>query len=286
MARTLAIHVLPDSNPTNVLEMIHHLSLEPDLSFTSSKELVEYLRDGGANANDWVQSTSASMGILEKLSGAISLSDLGHSIAKIREDIRGDLLHFLLYTGWKASDPRDFNQSWGYRTCCDRFWAQGEVELTGGYLDRVVEEIITDARETFVNLNVTDFDEISFSRKSLTGVIKWLLALEPQVLYPNTADSKERTFRRRDFCPPELLVLALAWVLRDEREVTGVDILLTREKRDAICRACLLNPESFDRALDWAIPTFPAILSTGTSAGFYGRFIRLHKVPTIQDVVR
>lgn len=282
----LAIHVLPDSNPQNVGEMILRLAAESDLQFASSKELVEYLRDEGVNANDWVQSTSVSMGILAKMDGAIRLSSDGLALSRIREDVRGDLFHFLMYSGWDARHPLDFLQSWGYRNCCDRYWSAGEAHLSAAFLDRQVEETINEARDAFTAMNVREFDEISFSRKSLTGAHKWLLALQPQVLHPNSPDAKDRTFRRRDFCPPELVVLALAWVLRDETNVTGVEILLTREKREALCKVCLLSPEALDRVLDWTIPTFPALISPGTRAGAYGRFVRLHKLPTVEDVIR
>jgi hypothetical protein len=282
----LAIHILPDSNPQNISEMILLLANNAELSFTSSKELVDYLRNEGVNANDWVQSTSSSMRILEKADGVIRLSSNGFALARVREEARGDLLHFLMYSGWDARRPLDFLQSWGYRNCCDRYWAAGEVELTGAYLDRQVEDTINEAREAFAAMKVGEFDEISFSRKSLNGAHRWLLALEPPVLHPNTPDAKDRIFRRRSFCQPELIVLALAWVLRHELTVTGVEILLTREKREALCKACLLSPEALDRVLDWAIPTFPALLSPGTRAGVYGRFVRLHKIPTLKDVIR
>ncbi len=286
-ATKLAIHVLPDSNPLNVSELIARLSADTELSFPSSKELVEFLREEGVNASDFLQATSTSMHILEKTVDGIRLSSDGQALAHIREDVRGDLLHFLIYTGWNGSQPLEFLQSWGYRNCCDRYWYAGDVQLTNDYLGRQVEETITEARESFLALGITEFDDISFSRRSLTGAHKWLLSLQPPVLFPNTSDFKgDRVFRRRDFCPPELLALALGWVLRDETAIIGIDILLTREKREALCKVCLLAPESLDRALDWAIPTFPALLAPGTSAGFYGRFVRLHKIPTLEDVIR
>ena len=75
-------------------------------------------------------------------------------------------------------------------------------------------------------------------------------------------------------------------MLRDEVDATGVDILLSREKRDAICKVCLLDPHALDRALDWMLPIFPNVIALGTSAGFYGRFIRLYKLPTLEDIIR
>ena len=285
-ADKLAIHVLPDSNPQNIGEMIIHLSVEPNLCFASTKEFVEYLQNEGVNANDWVQSTSASMGILTKVDGKIRLSQNGYALTQVREEARNDLLHFLIYSGWDAHRPLEFLQSWGYRVSCDRYWSAGEVQLTSDYLDRQVEETISEARAVFTSMNVGVFDEISFSRKSLTGVHKWLLALQPPVLHPNSLEAKDRIFRRRGFCPPELVVMALAWVMRNETTVADVDILLTPEKREALCRVCLLAPEALDRVLDWAIPTFPNLLAPGTRAGAYGRFVRLHKIPTLQDVIR
>lgn len=288
MASTkLNIHIQPDANPDNLSRTIDTLSAETDLEFSTSRELLEFLDEQNIASRIELPSTATSMGVLERVENGIGLSPDGNALAKIKEDVRGDLFHFLMYSGWDARSPMEFLQSWGYRNCCDRYWVMGEVELTSSYLDRQVEETINQAYEIFSELNVPEFDDISFSRKSLTGAHKWLLPVQPQVTHPNDPDFRgERVFRRRDFCPPELLVLALAWVLRSDTDVVGVDVLLTREKREAICKACLLSPEALDRVLDWAIPTFPEILSPGTSAGFYGRFVRLHKLPTMEDLIR
>lgn len=279
-ANRLAIHVLPDSNPTNVSQMIDLLALHPDLRFATAKDLIEYLREEAQPTNDWVQSTATSMGILERGSEGIRLSPDGFALAQVREDIRGDLLHYLMYSGWTAHQPTEFLQSWAYREVCDQYWALGTVELTNSYLDRQVGEIIALARDAFSQMNIGAFDEISFSRKSLTGAHNWLKAVNPPAIEGKTL------FKRRAFCPPELVVMALAYVLRDEDNITGIDLLLTPEKREALCKVCLLEPDALDRTLDWAIPVFSHLISPGTTAGFYGRFIRLNRVPTLRDIVR
>lgn len=277
----LAIHVLPDSNPENTISMIRVLAENPDLSFETSKDLVDFLKDQGVNANDWVQSTATSMGILERGAKNTHLSSMGMVLGRLREDVRGDLLHFLMYSGWNPTKPLEFLQSWAYRACCDHYWQARDMELTSAYLDNLVENTINIARDAFTAMNVGDFEEISFSRKSLTGVHKWLEALHPEVL-----PDKGKRFVRRAFCPPELLVMAIGHVLKDESAVIGTDILLTREKRESLCRICLLAPEYLDRTLDWTINTFPSLLAPGTSAGFYGRFVRLSKIPSFEDIVR
>lgn len=279
MAKSLAIHILPDSNPTNVTEMYQLLARNTDMSFGTAKELIEFLNNAGQSTNEWVQSTSSSMGILERTEAGIQLSPVGSALALVRDDVRYDLLHFLMYTGWSDQNPTDFLQSWAYREVCNQYWEIGTVELSSDYLDRQVAEIIALAHSTFTALHINDFDEISFSRKSLRGAHNWLEAVKPSVI-------QDKTFKRRSFCPPELVMMAIGYVLQDEENVTGIDILLTPEKRTQISRICLLEPDVLDRTLDWTIPIFSNLIAPGTTAGFYGRFVRLTRRPTMADMVR
>jgi len=285
MATTkLAIHVLPDVRAESVIDLASLLAANPKEYFSTSKELVDFLVLNNIKANDWVTSTSGMMKILEKKGDHICLSPFGKDFARIREDAKGDLLHFLMYTGWNSTKPLEFLQSWAYRYCCDLFWSKEEVELSSNFLNQLVEDVINVARDTFIKLGVQDFDEISFSRKSLNGVQNWLEALKPPVI--NSTDSK-MIYRRRAFCPPELMAMAIGYILRDEADsAIEIDILLTPEKREALCRIGQLSPDTLDRTLDWAIPTYPEILSPGTAAGFYGRFIRLHRMPTFENITR
>jgi hypothetical protein len=122
-------------------------------------------------------------------------------------------------------------------------------------------------------------DAVSFSRKSLTGVHKWLEALTPPVL-------TEKQFTRRAFCPPAALTLALGWAMEDLQAVEDADILLTPERQERLCRACLLEPSALDRALDWAAVTYPSIYSAPARSGVFGRTIRLKRRPTLQELVQ
>ncbi|MBI5668045.1 MAG: hypothetical protein HZC41_08545 [Chloroflexi bacterium] len=281
MASTkLAIHIPPDANPVNITEMVVAIARQgADTVFESVRDLLEYTESQGIGSRTEMQSTAVYLGLLEKSSSGLGLTRTGFALAKIREDVRSDLLHYLMYTGWEESDPVNFLPSWSYRICCDRYWEGQEVTLDSDYLNRQVEETINQAREAFAQLNIGEVAEVSFSRKSLEGAHKWLGALQPPVI-------ENKVFTRRSFCPPELLLLAIGYVMKDETDATDIDILLTREKRDRICKVCLLDHNALDRALDWMLPIFPAVISPGTSAGFYGRFVRLHKLPTLEDVVR
>jgi hypothetical protein len=283
VADRLAIHILPDSNPDNIGDMVRIVSLVPDIKFATARELVEYLKEQGSNSNDWVHSTSISMGLLDRTSDGVRLSARAYSLSQIREEARADLLHYLMYTGWSEAHPTEFLQSWAYRRVCDRYWEMGTVEIPA-VARRLVEDIINEAHATFSALPVDEFDDISFGTKSLTGAHKWMEALQPEVL--EKSGREYRRFTRREFCPPELLIMAIGYILRDDPDATELDILLTQERRGALCQICLLEPSALDRALDWALPAFPTVISPGTTAGYYGRFVRLHKRPTFEDLIR
>lgn len=281
----LAVHIVPDANPVNVNEMLQALKNEEHV-FSLAKDLVEHLAEKGISSNSWVQLAAVGMGLLlDKEHGGLKLSDQGRAFVALREDVRSDILHFLMATGWDPARPTEFLPSWAYRACCDQYWSTATLTLTDAYLNRQVQDMVNATRAEFERMGVGPFKEISFSRKSLTGALKWLDALQPPVL----SRSEERSpyvFSRRSFCPPELLMLSLGHVWGNEVDVLDSELLLSREKREQICRLCLLDPDALDQTLDWALSIFPHLAEDGTSAGVYGRFIRLHKLPTLVDVVR
>jgi len=280
MATTnLAVHIPPDANPTNITQMTLVLANSQCQAFETVRELLDYTESRGVGSRTEMQSMATSLGLLNKSPKGIGLSPQGFAFTRMRDSVQADILHYLMYAGWSAKDPLNFLPSWAYRLCCDRYWEAQNVVLNAEYLNRQVEETISRARSAFLEMGLSEFQEISFSSKSLAGARKWIDAVQPPVV-------ENGVFARRAFCPPELLLLAVGYVLRDEVDATGVDILLSREKRDAICKVCLLDPHALDRALDWMLPIFPNVIAPGTSAGFYGRFIRLYKIPVLEDIIR
>lgn len=274
----LSIHVVPEANPENILALVHELD-GTGLTFDTFGELLDYLSERGiGTARTELTRTAVDMGILTDSNG-IQLAEYGEILEQVREEARGELLHYLFYAGWQEEKPTEFLQSWAYRLCCNQYWEQGKTELKSDYLNRQVSEVINIATQTFSDFGVDDFDEIAFSRKSLTGVNKWLSGLNPAVIDGNT-------LAVRTFCQPELMLLAISYVLKDETDVIDIDVLLTPEKREEICKLCMIENEALDRSLDWAIPIYRDVIEPGTTAGFYGRFIRLKKKPELRDVIR
>lgn len=273
----IAIHIPTDANPTNVAATNELLTKEPGLTFRNNTALTARLTAEGIGNRSEIAATALDLCLLHKTEGGISISETGLAWSRAREAIRGDLLHFLFFSRWTPELPLEFLKSWSYRQICLIYWKEASVDLTTAYIARTVEEVKTRA-EMLVE-GVGDLDDTSFGPRSIRGAHNWLSALTPPVL-------ENSTFTRRTFCPPELLVLAFGYALREEEGVTEFDILLTPDRRAAICQVCLLDPDYLDKTLDWAMSVFPDLISPGTSAGFYGRFVRLHKLPSIEDVVR
>lgn len=282
MARTrLLVHLRPDAPPGRILDLLEHLARSSDARFATISELNDdAVRQGVAKTSELesIAAMAQMMGLLAREHDGVTLSADGATLLGVRETARTDLLHFRFYTLWSAERPTESVKSWSYRNCLDAYWQAQTVQLTPTFLDQRAQETINDAERAFGSLGIYDLTDVSFSRKSLSAIHLWLGDLRPPAV-------ENSLFTRRAFCPPELLLLALGWVVGDEA-ADGSDVLLSREKREAICRVCLLEPAALDGALDWMLPIFPNVVTPGTSAGFYGRFIRLLRQPTLADVVR
>lgn len=192
-----------------------------------------------------------------------------------------DLLHYLHYTRWTSLDPMAHGFSWIYRQFVQLLWRANQVHVDDTFLKPAVGALIgtAEAEPAFATAiaSRTRAGTVSLSTSSLIGALSWLAALQPPVM-------SEQHFSRRFFCPPELMVLALGWIARTSGDELGIDLLLSPERREALCILCLLDPAALDRAIDWALPLYPAFIRTGTRAGAYGRFIRFVQWPQLANL--
>jgi hypothetical protein len=158
----------------------------------------------------------------------------------------------------------------------NRYWDWGTLDVveTGNL---IAEELNNHTQIVFANVEGYEFGKVSLSPKSIRGVRKWLEVLIPPVIENNI-------FTRRMFCPLELTLLATGWVAQTMEGEIGIDFLITPPRREAICRLCLLEPNSLDNVLDWMLPNYPGIVQPGTRAGVYGRYLRFLKWPEVIDL--
>lgn len=262
---TLSFHIRHEVRPERAKELFLSIAIEDSFEhITQADRQLTYLQK------------------LEVIEG-ISLSEAGQLIFelyKAKSDLWGDLLHFLQYTLWTQSKPKLNGFSWTYRSLSDYLWQIGTAsEIDHSFFEPLVSLLINQAENSpYFEIDQTRKAAISLSRDSLRAGYYWLGALVPPVIDNNN-------FTRRYFCPPELMLLAIGWVAQQTEGELGIDFLLTPERREMICKVCLLDPSVLDRTLDWTLPLYPAVMVAGTSAGAYGRFLRLLKWPEMSDLL-
>lgn len=271
----LAIHIPPEATPENITALLQAM-IESDAEIPNVDALIEFMMEQQIGSRTEIQGMAERMGLLDKQKGAIRVSERGRCLGATKQSILPDLYHFLLYTSWHETEMLEFMPSWAYRYICDYLWQRNSLDFSDETIDILVSETIESAEDTFTRLEVGEINGVSFSPKSIRGARKWLDALTPPVIEKNV-------FSQRSFCAPELLLLAIGWGFRDEPDPLGVPLLLSRPRRERICRLCLLDPQFFERALDWLLPRFPQFITSEDKAGFYGRSIRLRQMPRVED---
>jgi len=266
----VTFHVPQEGAPENLIPLLEAAHVE-NVRFRSVADLSEFALARGLSPRTEVHTLASTCGLLDRTSdGAIVLAPAAHAIVQAKPEVRADLIHYLLYTGWRADSPATGTILWSYREVTDALWRKAPISLRG--LGNVIaEEVRNRIQEVF------DCDP-SFGPKSIRGVRKWLEALRPPVL-------ENDTFSRRYFCAPELALLAVGWVLKTTGGDPGTDFLLTAARREAICRVCVLDLTALDRVLDWMLPIYPTVVRPGTGAGVYGRCLYFQKHPDLRDVV-
>jgi len=223
------------------------------------------------------------LGLLDKGKIRIHATDSGiklHQIGQQRLEMAMDLMHYLHYTLWHKDKPLQNTLAWSYRSHCDMLMDRGECVLTDDLLNGMTAELNNLATETFgVDIAQTKKGAVSLSVNSLKGIHHWLRALTPTVIDGDT-------FACRYSCSPELLLLSIGSLFHSINAEPSIDLPLTAQNRDFLCRITLLSPEALDNQLDWMLPLYPTVIQAGTTTGAYGRHIRLLKQPSFDDLIQ
>ncbi len=267
----LTFHVPQEAEPNVLIPLLESIHAE-QATFDTVASLLDFAQQHGLTSRTEINIFANDCGLLQKDEAAaiICLSPIALGMLQLRPEIRPDIIHYLIYSGWSDKKPLEKTVLWSYRQVTDILWQQPGANISK-ISNVIAEEIRNQIQETFQH-------DPSFSPKSIRGARKWLEALTPPVIEGDI-------FTRRHFCPPELVLLALGWVGQTFGGELAVDFLLGPERREAVCRLCLLEPMTLDRVLDWTLPLYPTVIRPGTGAGVYGRFIRFLKWPTLQDLL-
>lgn len=274
-------HVRHNAKPVTVKETLLILDGHSDISIN---EILAIGQERGYTIGTTAKSaqsvkenpiqTARDLGLVEP--DRYALTELGRQVVHLlalKHKTANELLHFLHYSVWRPEYPERMCFSWSYRTACDLLWESSPVQIDRNQLASQLADV---AREQF------GIGNVSLSRDSVQGILNWLFELDPPVLEKKKVDNKDViVLTRRNFCLPEILVSAVDYLHRCRQVNYQTNLLLDPDKRDAICRSCLLDPTGFDSALDWACGQFD-FLSQGTGGG-WGRYLVLARPPTLAD---
>ncbi len=273
----LTFHVPSECAPDKTLPLLKVI-YEEKAVFSTVKDLQIFAKEHGLSDRVEIQALANAAGLLKKDgSTEISLSDQAKALVRLKTAVQADVVHYLLYTAWQPNQPEQNSYLWSYREVVNSYWDRVTVNVMET-ANLIAEEINNHTQVVFRNVESYTSGEVSFSPKSIRGVRAWLEALIPPVI-------EDSVFTRRNFCPPELTLLAVGWVVQKTEGEIGIDFLLTPPRREIICRLCLIEPNALDNVLDWMLPNYPEIIQPGTSAGVYGRYIRFLKWPEISDLI-
>ncbi len=204
-----------------------------------------------------------------------------HRIGQRRLDLVWELLHFLHYSRWRPTDPTADTMYFTYLDYCNLLYEGKAIDLDNER-DRLTAEMtqrISNAPYFVDMLSDLAKGAVSLSKNSLVGVEHWLTKLSPEVL------ANDR-FEVRQYCSPELLLLALGYVTEMTSAQLAIEQPLTDERREMLCRTCLIDDSVLNQMLDWLYPEYPSLVQPGTSTGRYGQFVRLLKLPSLKDIAQ
>jgi hypothetical protein len=278
MASFLTFHVPPEGEPQRIIPLLKEMD-SSGTRFPTVAALLAFAHAHRLGRRTETHILASTAGLLHKDDeGQIGLTPTAKAIVQLKPEVQADIIHFLLYTGWKSDNPAENTMLWSYKQVVDKLWEKRTVRLTE-FAVAAVEEIRNLTQDCFADNPKYDPNGVSFSPKSIRGIRKWLEALVPPVI-------ESDRFDRRFFCAPELMLMAAGWVAQATGGAEGIDFLLTAERREALCRLCILDPAALDNILDWTLPAYPSVILPGTSAGVYGRFLRFLRWPFFEDLLR
>jgi hypothetical protein len=269
MSAALTLHVPPDAGPDAVL------ALWGALAVTDGPIGAAVLREHAALVLG-KQPRGEALALLRDLDlvtaapAGVAASTRGRAV--LADPAAADLIHGLSYVAWSPEAASRLSRMWTYRAVTDLLWELAPVTVDASLKKRLVEDLLARAEETFAGMEGFAAARASVGPKSIDGVLRWLERLAPVVV-------QDRRLRRRERCPPALMLVVLWAVAERAGAEPGTDFRLGPAERDLLCRGCFLEPVALDAMLDWTVQTQPRAVRWGTLNARYGRQLVLLKAP-------
>ncbi len=199
-----------------------------------------------------------------------------YNLWEMKRDVALDVLHGLQYGLWRQHNPTQHLSSWAYRHVCDYLFDSPQFPKE--------QDVISHIYGVREELNEHDWDIANaFSKKSVRGAYDWLLPLKPSVFggvsETGRSNFKNATFIRRAYCAPALFLMGLTWVAREAKHQFGDLVAVDTERREKICRFCLIEENQFDFMFSETLRRF-SFVSVHRTGKLY---IAIAREPTFSD---
>jgi hypothetical protein len=167
------------------------------------------------------------------------LAELGKQLISIystNQALFYDLMHFMFYSTFRRSGDLRRVRFWLYASVCDTLWWEAPTMIE---IFSLTNRLQIESRELFPNYDP------AFSERAVGGIFPWLQTLVPPFLTKQGTKSLLYS-KRRSYCTPQLFHLATDMVYTTLEGVPyGTALAINEQQIEAICKACLLDPQHF-----------------------------------------
>lgn len=221
----------------------------------SNEELLDAAADLGHNLGTYEKTTAGSvlgrLGVV-KPEAQFEYTEMGDSLVDIMYEDRNlfdNLLHFLYYTAYERQPEEYIFSSYTYREFTNYLYDNSPFDTLDGKKGTIVSEITEKAQTDDLDLSYTK-SGVSLSTKSLNNYLQFIRDLEP----PVNGNSPDETpgFDPRGFCPPELLIVAVAHEYERNNVEPNSLLRANDEIKHRLKQVCLVSEEGFSEVLDYA----------------------------------
>lgn len=271
-----SFHTYHNAKPSYVKEIFK--TLEPNKNCTK-EEILELTSNRGYSVATKESILNENLTLMRSLSLISSktkekneLTTKGIIFRKIIDfnpQIFSDILHFIYYSTYDLEN-KSILRSWSYKTVSDLMWSKDTFLIDESTKEDIASKVSSTAESFFKKT-------ISFSSKSVGGVVNWFEDMYPTLIHVNNTEKK---FILRKFCPPPLFILALDYIYTINKIEYKIPLLLTEEKIETICKICQLSKTSFDEVLELTGESYSIIHEEGG----WERRISLDQKPDLLEI--
>jgi hypothetical protein len=248
-----ALRIRHEATPQRCIAVLSHMA---ETAVVASKDIPkELIATGDAHR---VLARLRLLGLVsqQNKSGPYQVTSRGKALLAIKgadPSVGFEILHLLFY--FAGSDPQP-TQAWTYMNLIDTCWKTRCLRLTHAERLRLLNDLTHSVAEAWFG---GDVSQVSLDNNCLLGATMWLRKLQkPPVV---TVDGKDLVLKRREWCHPSAVVLAVSLAAMEAGVAGDGAFVLTEPIASKATKALYLEPEALlanvqgaTRHVDFLVP--------------------------------